>query len=204
MAVVHLAPTANRRLRRMHQQRRTVAPPTRPGSPLSARRGSAANDGLVAPGVPSVAAPGPAPSGGDSKTQPLLTPQEAVVLELFGRAPVAFHRVFVDLAGSVTAALWLSHVIGLATQAGDDMVQMSQEDCFEATGLSRREQETARARLRAAGLVAEERQGRLVGYRVDFQAIASRLLTCCSQRRHSALTEPGTAASSAATGTTGA
>lgn len=203
MAVVQLAPPANRRLRRMHQQRRSVLPSARPASPAPQRSGGAANDGLVAPGVTVGTGQRLAPSGEASGTAPQLTPQEAVVLELFGRAPVAFHRVFVDVTGSVTAALWLSHAIGVAKQAGDDMFQMSQEECSEATGLSRREQETARARLRAAGLVAEARQGRLVGYRVDFQAIAARLLTCCSQRRHAALFEPG-GALPAATGTTGA
>lgn len=203
MAVVQLAPPANRRLRRMHQQRRAITSPARPAHPVPPCSGSAANDGLVVPDSASGSASMPMPSAEALGSAPEMTPQEAVVLELFGRPPVAFHRVFVAVTGSVTAALWLSHAIGLAKQAGGDIFAMSQDECCEATGLSRREQETARARLRAAGLVAEARLGRLVGYRVDFQAIAARLLACC-ERRGGATLSQGTPAAPAATGTTGA
>lgn len=203
MAVVQLAPPANRRLRRMHQQRRAIMSPGRPGEPVSPHDGGAANDGLVAPDSPAGAASLPMPSVEALGAAPEMTPQEAVVLELFGRAPVAFHRVFVAMTGSVTAALWLSHAIGLAKKAGGDLFAMSQEECCEATGLSRREQETARARLRAAGLVAEARLGRLVGYSVDFQAIAARLLACC-ERRGGVVLSDGAPVTPAATGTTGA
>lgn len=203
MAVVQLAPPANRRQRRMLQQRRSVGSPAQPASSAPARRSAATNDGLVAPRATGGATPQPSPSEGASGTASLLSPQEAVVLELFGRAPVAFHRAFVDVTGSVTSALWLSHAIGLAKLAGDEMFQMSQNDCSEVTGLSRREQETARARLRAAGLVTEARQGRLVGFRVDFQAIAERLLSCCGQRRQTEVFDPGSALPTA-TGTSGA
>ncbi|MFX8191763.1 hypothetical protein ABTL14_19710, partial [Acinetobacter baumannii] len=38
---------------------------------------------------------------------------QAAILELFGSAPVAFHRPLVELTGSVTAALWLSNALDL-------------------------------------------------------------------------------------------
>ncbi len=42
---------------------------------------------------------------------PHVTAAEAVMLELFGREPIAFHRVYVDITKSVTAALWLSNAV---------------------------------------------------------------------------------------------
>ena len=36
---------------------------------------------------------------------------ELVVLEILGQAPIVFHRIFVDIMGSVTAALWLSYAL---------------------------------------------------------------------------------------------
>lgn len=44
-------------------------------------------------------------------TTPHVTAAEAVMLELFGREPIAFHRVYVDITKSVTAALWLSNAV---------------------------------------------------------------------------------------------
>jgi len=108
-----------------------------------------------------------------------LTPEQAVLLDLYGQTPVAFHRVFVDLTASVTAALWLSHAVALVQQrtGQEGVFLLSQEDCHQATGLSRREQENARARLREIGLLTEQRRGRLVEHRVDMELLAQRLLS---------------------------
>jgi hypothetical protein len=184
MAVVQLAPTTHRRERRL-QQRRAALPPALPAlvdnASHSNASGNRARNAQVALPDPRLAAD-PVRVPGTSQAIPPLAAQEAVLLELFGRQPVAFHRAFVDVTGSVTAALWLSHAIGLAQQADASApFQLSQDDCNAATGLSRREQETARARLRAAGLMSETRQGRQIGYRLDFQALATQLLLVCGR-----------------------
>lgn len=188
MPVVQLAPPTHRRERRLHQQRRAAQVHERPALVAGAAYDDALDGAAHTAHQARVAAAsawvdGDSPMG--ARTQQAIAPpsaQEAVLLELFGRAPVAYHRAFVDVTGSVTAALWLSHAIGLAQQ-GDATAsfQLSQDDCHAATGLSRREQETARARLRAAGLMSETRQGRLIGYRLDFQALAAQLLLVCDR-----------------------
>jgi hypothetical protein len=90
--------------------------------------------------------------------------------------PIAFHRCFVDLTGSVTAALFLSQAVDwqhwLPKEAGG-WWHKTREDWTEETGLSRREQESARRKLRQLGVLEEQRTGapaRLL-YRVNRQQL---------------------------------
>ena len=97
--------------------------------------------------------------------------EPALLLEILGQAPIVFHRVFVDITGSVTAALWLSYALYALDAAGvpdGGWFDKSQHDWQRDTGLTRREQESARRRLRALALI-EERRGmnRPLAYRVD-------------------------------------
>ncbi len=55
---------------------------------------------------------------GDSANAFRLLLEEAVLLDLFGRPPVVFHRCFVDIAGGVGPALWLSHAVALMQAQG--------------------------------------------------------------------------------------
>ena len=112
-----------------------------------------------------------------------LTHEQAVLLDLYGQQPLAFHRVFVDITGSVTSALWLSHAVGLAnSRSGDEGIfSQSQDECQHATGLSRREQEGARARLRDIALLSERRLGRVVEYHLDLRRLAQQLLDHSAQ-----------------------
>ncbi len=80
--------------------------------------------------------------------------------------PIAFHRAFVKIGGGVTAGLMLSQAHywsknKTAKQRGGWFYK-SQSDWEEETGLTRREQETARKHLRAKHLL-EERIGTLPG-----------------------------------------
>jgi hypothetical protein len=105
--------------------------------------------------------------------------EHAVLLDLFGRPPVVFHRTFVDIAGGVGAALWLSHAVALAQESRIDersTFTLSHHACAEATGMSRREQAQARRSLRVAGLLVECHNGVTLGYRVDFERLATLLL----------------------------
>ena len=45
------------------------------------------------------------------------TLHEAYLLELLGRRPVVFHRVYVDIAGGVLPAIWLGHALELARES---------------------------------------------------------------------------------------
>ena len=95
----------------------------------------------------------------------------AVLLEILGQAPIVFHRIFVDITGSVTAALWLSYAL-YALEAHpahhDGWFSKSQDEWQRDTGLTRREQETARKRLRVLDLLEERRAMNLpLAFRVN-------------------------------------
>jgi hypothetical protein len=131
----------------------------------------------------------PVPSVG-ADTGAALTTEQAVFLDIFGQAPVGFHRVFVDITGSVVSALWLSHTVCLISQIlqsssapgnaqtpSDIWFSMSMEECTTVTGLSRREQESARESLRDMGMLFERRSGfgSNKQYRLEFSVLANRL-----------------------------
>jgi hypothetical protein len=72
--------------------------------------------------------------------------------------PIAYHRVFACLTGSVTAALLLSQAVYWQRRA-TGWWWKTQKEWEEETGLSRREQESARRVLRGLGVLFEERRG---------------------------------------------
>ncbi len=78
--------------------------------------------------------------------------------------PIAFHRPFVTITGSVTAALFLSQAIYWAKRCkahedGCFWFYKTQADWEEETGLTRYEQEGARKALRNLGVLKEKRIG---------------------------------------------
>lgn len=86
-----------------------------------------------------------------------------LLLDLFDE-PIMFRRMYVDLTGSVTCALWLSHVVGYqeTLRYVDEerlWFELSTEEMTRITGLSRWEQETARRRLRDLSILRERRVG---------------------------------------------
>lgn len=98
-----------------------------------------------------------------------------LLLELFGQTPIVFNRIYLDITGSVTAALWLAyavyHVCERQRRPGDWFVR-SQAEWFRETGLTRREQEHARKRLRFLGMLVEERRPNApLAYRMDIQRL---------------------------------
>ena len=96
-----------------------------------------------------------------SSTTATLPPE--LLLEVFAE-PIMFHRCYVALTGSVTAALVLSYASYATEQIADEndgegwfmkTVAQWQRD----TGLTRTELETARRKLKAQGLWEERRHG---------------------------------------------
>jgi hypothetical protein len=73
--------------------------------------------------------------------------------------PIAFHRVFVDVTGSVTAALMLSQALYWSDKGDDGWFWKKQPDWERETGLTRRELDSARTRLKQLGILSEELKG---------------------------------------------
>lgn len=111
----------------------------------------------------------------------------SLLLELFGQTPIAFHPIYVDITGSLTAALWLAYAAYHVSESGTDAegwFHKTQEAWTLETRLTRREQEGARARLRELGLL-EERRGlnQPMAYRLVTERLVALLEAACSQQR---------------------
>jgi hypothetical protein len=107
--------------------------------------------------------------------------------------PIAFQRSYVRLGIGVTAALMLSQAVywALRTKSADGWFYKDQTEWEEETGLGRREQETARKKLGAAGFLEEQKKGvpcRLF-YRVNIQALEDALLAL-DDNRQARMAEP--------------
>jgi len=105
------------------------------------------------------------------------------VFALLGRGCVAFYPRLADLTGSVTTALLLGQCLYwtrsvLRQQAErDGWFWKTSAEWQRETGLSRREQDSARCRLRALGLLDEERRGMPAKrwFRLDLAALGQQL-----------------------------
>jgi hypothetical protein len=93
--------------------------------------------------------------------------------------PIAFHRAFVEIGGSVAAALFLSQSVYWSRRTKDDdgWFWKTQEQWFEETGLSRAEQEGARGKLRQMGILVEKKMGLpcKLWFRIDFNELSKSL-----------------------------
>ena len=93
--------------------------------------------------------------------------------------PIAFHRVFVSLTGSITAAVMLSQALYWHTRSKGEWWK-TQEEWFEECGLSRSELESARKKLISIGVLSHERKGLPARsfYRVHVEKLAELLPAC--------------------------
>ncbi|WP_421287573.1 helix-turn-helix domain-containing protein [Aeromonas veronii] len=99
--------------------------------------------------------------------------------------PIAFHRPFVAITGSVTAALFLSQALYWAKRCkehedGCSWFYKTQADWEEETGLTRYEQEGARKALRNLGVLKEKRVGlpAQLYFSIDLVALEAALNAC--------------------------
>ena len=72
--------------------------------------------------------------------------------------PIAFHRALVEMTGGVKPALMLGQLIywSKRTKDTDGWVYKTQKEWEEETGLTRREQDTARKLLKERGIIQEK------------------------------------------------
>jgi hypothetical protein len=107
------------------------------------------------------------------------------------RRPIAYHRIFTEITGSVTAGLMLSQAWYWSpkTEDQDGWFYKTEGEWFEETGMTRSEQKTARQRLVKAGLIEERRCGMpaKMYYRINTEVLISQLagITPTERRRKS-------------------
>lgn len=105
----------------------------------------------------------------------------AVIKELSER-PIAFHRIYVALTGSVNAALMLSQAVYWSgrTTIPEGWFYKTSEDWEDETGLGRREQDTARKQLKQTGFWNEKLKGvpATIHYQIDMEKMVFSLAEC--------------------------
>jgi hypothetical protein len=90
-----------------------------------------------------------------------MKPEVISSLKLALQHPIAYHRVLASVGGGATAGLFLSQCWYWTIRTTDrDMWSCrTQAEWERETGLTRREQETARKKLKARGLLEERKSG---------------------------------------------
>lgn len=102
------------------------------------------------------------------------------LVELLDR-PIAFHRPFVELGLGITGALFLSQALYWSRRTNSSgYFYKTQEEWESETGMTRREQETARKKLKSLGILEEKKQG--VPCRVFYRINDQKLLLILSQK----------------------
>lgn len=93
----------------------------------------------------------------------------------FSDRPIAYHPILAKVCGSVTAALFLSQIAYWNDKGfdADGWIYKTEAQMEAETGMSRKEQETARKRLVWCGILKEERRGipAKMWYLIDWEAL---------------------------------
>lgn len=102
--------------------------------------------------------------------------------------PIAFHRSFIDLGVGVTGALFLSQSLywSRRTKDRDGWFYKTGVEWQEETGLTRREQDGARNRLKKVGVLEEIKRGVpcRVHYRVNIEKLDLIMSDMAAQKEH--------------------
>ena len=113
------------------------------------------------------------------------------IIDLLDR-PIAYQPIFVKLGAGVTGAVMLSQAVYWSKRTNNDgWFYKTQEDWELETGLTRREQETARKKLKALGILEEKKQGVpcKVFYKINAQALSQHVQIIQSSMAESAKLE---------------
>lgn len=108
--------------------------------------------------------------------------EREVILALLGDKPVAFHPMLAHVLGGVKMALFVSQLLYWHDkgQSPEGWIWKTQAEFEEETGLSRREQETARKHLCALGVLEEKLSG--IPARLHYRLNTDRLLDLISEK----------------------
>ncbi len=103
--------------------------------------------------------------------------------------PIAYHRVFVDIAGSVATAVFLSQALYWHRRVPVDRhgwFYKSNEEWSLETGLTRHNIQTARKTLQELGIMECEMRSfpRRAWYRLNIEVLKKSLLSCQTRRRY--------------------
>lgn len=114
------------------------------------------------------------------------------LMELLDR-PIAFHRIFVKLTGSVTAALMLSQAFywSKRTSDPDGWFYKTQAEWEDETGMGRYEQEGARKALRRLAFWEEKREGvpAKLFYRINLSSLEGLLTDLIAEKPQTSMGE---------------
>lgn len=106
--------------------------------------------------------------------------QTVALIDAMNDRPIAFNRHYVSLGCGINGALMLSQMVYWSKRTKDKngYFYKTQDDWEQETGLTRREQETARKRLRELGFVSEHKHGVpcKVHFRVEHDNLYSALI----------------------------
>ena len=118
--------------------------------------------------------------------------QTVALIDAMNDRPIAFNRHYVSLGCGINGALMLSQMVYWSKRTKDKngYFYKTQDDWEQETGLTRREQETARKRLRELGFVSEHKHGVpcKVHFRVEYNNLYMALVRF-SQNSQSSMAE---------------
>lgn len=146
----------NRRQRRA----KVVRPDFTPVSWGGRIAGQAVDAPTALPTLPSF--PSPVEEGVDALRLADSSLTQAILLDWLGQQPIAFHRIYVDISGSVTAAVWLSLVLSRMSGISSEQIgatgihnfTLARTQCEAETGLTESEQRKAHRQLVKAGVLS--------------------------------------------------
>lgn len=105
--------------------------------------------------------------------------QAIEVLLLAFKRPIAFHPILARVGGSINAGIFMSQAFYWQnrTTDPDGWFYKTQEEWEEETTLTRREQETARRKLKKVGILEERKKGQpaKLWYRINLQVLYDKL-----------------------------
>ena len=98
----------------------------------------------------------------------------ALLKTVYSENVIAFRPELARAVGGIEPAIFLQQVIHWTQKSGDGWVFRTQKELADETALGRYAQEKARAALRSAGVLVEERRGvpAQLYYRVDWEDAA--------------------------------
>lgn len=114
------------------------------------------------PSLPNASSTTRAEEGRDASLLADSSLTQAILLDWLGQQPIAFHRIYVDISGSVTAAVWLSLVLsrmsGITSEqigaTGIHNFTLARTQCEVETGLTETEQRKAHRQLVKVGVLS--------------------------------------------------